>query len=292
MKRIPRFALAALAAITVTAALFASTARADAQLDERLKAYKQIIWVKGPMKVALGDKADFMVPAGYRFTDATGARLWAEANQNPPDNSLGVVTPISNDLSWFVEFSYDSIGHVKDDEKSSFTDEAVTNILTQCRSATEAANQTRKARGWPALTIVGWEQKPFYDDATHHMMWAIRCSANGDPAVNYKCKLLGREGVMDALLVGAPEELSTAVPAYKSLMGQVTFRPGSRYEEFRSGDKVAEYGLVGLITGTAAVVAVKAWKPIMAAIMAGFAGIGAAFRKIKNFFTGKKSQSS
>lgn len=57
----------------------------------------------------------------------------------------------------------------------------------------------------------------------------------------------------------------------------------------RSGDKIAQYGLVGLVTGGAAVAAVKFWKPLMKFGIFIIAAIAAVAAKLKSFFTGRKT---
>jgi uncharacterized membrane-anchored protein len=47
------------------------------------------------------------------------------------------------------------------------------------------------------------------------------------------------------------------VPQFNELMSGFAFNPGSRYDQFTKGDKVAGYGLAALIAGGAGAVAVK-----------------------------------
>jgi hypothetical protein len=88
-------------------------------------------------------------------------------------------------------------------------------------------------------------------------------------------------------MVISAENLAATVPVYRTLIGGATFMQGQKYEEYHSGDKVAKYGLIGLMTGGAAVVAVKAWKPLMkvGAILIGL--IAAGLAKLKSFFRRK-----
>jgi len=98
-----------------------------------------------------------------------------------------------------------------------------------------------------------------------------------------------------------PTEYAQTLPSFDAVMGGFKFNPGSRYSDFVSGDKVAEYGLTALIAGGAGALAVKtgllakSWKLIVAFLLAAkklaifiFAGIAALFRKIKNWITGRR----
>ncbi len=72
--------------------------------------------------------------------------------------------------------------------------------------------------------------------------------------------------------------------------------PGQKYAEWRSGDKVAKYGLTALIVGGAATAAVKSgllikfWK----LIVAGFLGLSAFLKRVYNYIkrliSGKASE--
>jgi uncharacterized membrane-anchored protein len=97
-----------------------------------------------------------------------------------------------------------------------------------------------------------------------------------------------------------PTEYAQALPSFNAVLGGFKFNPGSRYADFVSGDKVAEYGLTVLIAGGAGALAVKtgllakSWKLIVAFLLAAkklviviFAGIAALFRKLKNWITGR-----
>lgn len=255
----------------------------------------RIQWITGPARVSLGNVATLDLPAGFRFADSAGARLWEEATGNPSDGSeLGVVIPPASlvEGTVFILFSYTDIGHVPDDEKTSLDDSTIDGILEAIRANTTASNQERARRGWPQLNVDGWEQRPFYDSAMHHLTWAIRDSSSGGNTVNYESRLLGRNGVVTANLVVTPERLSAAVPDYQMLLRAISFQEGQRYEQFKPGDKVAKYGLVSLITGGAAVAAVKSWKGFVKLGAALVALILAGITKLKSLFTRRACQPS
>ena len=68
--------------------------------------------------------------------------------------------------------------------------------------------------------------------------------------------------------------LARVVPLVKGILTGFRFREGQRYAEWRSGDKVAQYGLGALVVGGGTAVAAKTgllaklWKPILAVIVA------------------------
>ena len=136
--------------------LFLLTAWSPGFAQESGSILDQIAWQKGPSLAAIGEIAQIQVPEGYVFAGPNDTRLLMEAMQNPTSGTeLGFIAP--DTLDWFIVFEFDDIGYVKDDEKNSLDADA---MLKSIKSGTERANEERKRRGWPLLTIVGWEQPP------------------------------------------------------------------------------------------------------------------------------------
>ena len=233
---------------------------------------------KGPAVGDLGSTAQVRVPAGYVFAAGNGTRLLMEKMQNPTSGrELGFVAPAGE--SWFAVFEYDAVGYVKDDEKGSLDADA---LLDSIKAGTEAGNEQRRKRGWPELTIIGWETPPRYNEETHNLEWAVRAESEGEPVVNYNTRLLGRGGVMEVTLVTDPATLNETLPKFKTMLAGFDFVQGQKYAEFRPGDKMAAYGLTGLIVGGGAAALAKsgAFKWIWKALVAAAVGIGALFKKI------------
>jgi uncharacterized membrane-anchored protein len=245
-------------------------------------AFAALGWQLGPTNGDLGGIASITVPEGYQFVGQGGAGRFLELLENPSNgDELGVL--LSGSSSWFVVFSFSPDGYVADDERDLDADA----ILASIKEGTEQSNDVRRERGWSTLQIVGWQQKPFYDQQTHNLTWAIQGSSDGSSSINHSTRLLGRRGVMNVDLVLSPDDLGAALPAFTQLLTGFTFNPGHRYAEYRSGDKIAEYGLTGLIVGGAGVALVKTgllqkfWKVIVLGLVAAagavkrlFAGVG------------------
>ena len=239
-----------------------------------------IDWEKGPCQAKIGNIAEIQVPEGFVFTGASGTQTMLQLFENPTSgNELGMLMPSDENAMWFVVFEFDDCGYVKDDEKDELDADA---ILASIRKGNERANEERSRRGWSGLEIVGWEKAPAYDPQTNNLEWAIRGQSEGESVVNYNTRLLGRTGVMEANLVVDPSEMSTALPQFQTLLTGYAFQSGKKYAEFRSGDKIAKYGLTALVTGGVAAVALKAglfkklWKLIVFAVIA----VGTFFKKI------------
>jgi uncharacterized membrane-anchored protein len=288
---------AAGATLAVAAGLLPWLAPGGAYAQQQKVAPPQIRWQDGPVQADLGNVAQIQVPEGFKFTGIEGTKKVMELMGNPPgQKELGMLLPDSasaddQEGDWFILFEFDPIGYVKDEDQKNLSAEAIATILDSIRRGNDAANEERKRRGWSVINVVGWEQQPAYDPSSHNLVWAIRGSSQEggkqNDSVNYNTRILGREGVLSANLVVDPGKLRAIVPTYQKLIKGVTFKPGKSYAEMRAGDKIAEYGLIGLITGGVGAVAVKTGfftkflKPILVGIVVAF---GAVIKGIKSFF--------
>ena len=239
---------------------------------------EDINFVKGPSLGSLGTTAQVKVPEGFVFAGGNDTRTIMEMMQNPTTGrELGFLAPSGE--NWYAVFEFDPVGYVKDDEKESLDADA---LLASIKEGTANGNEERKRRGWPTLTIIGWETPPRYNEQTHNLEWAVRLESEGVPGINHNTRVLGRGGVMEVTLVTGPETLQETLPKFKQMLAGFEFAQGQKYAEFRPGDKVAAYGLTGLIVGGGVAAAAKAgvfkwlWKVLVAAAV----GVGALFKRI------------
>ncbi|HEX2570850.1 MAG TPA: DUF2167 domain-containing protein [Polyangia bacterium] len=249
--------------------------------------FAKIKFQNGPLTGKLGNLATIQIPEGYLFVEGKAeSAKFVEATQNfPTHRELGVLVPL-NGGKWWLLFEFDDVGYVKDDEKDKLDADA---ILNSMKEATNAGNEERRKRGWGELQVTGWYQAPRYNNETHNLEWAARVHGKDGDSINYEIRLLGRRGVMSAQLIGSPEETDKAVPELRKLLTGFTYLKEESYAAYRSGDKVAEYGLTALIAGGTLAVAAKSgllgklWK----LIVAGFVALAGA---VKRLFGGRKKE--
>lgn len=215
----------------------------------------KVNWQAGPIKAELGKLAAIDVPEGYVFLDAADTRTMLEAMGNlTGDTEQGSIYPQSDQEDWFVVFEFEKVGYVKDDDKDALDAAA---LLASMQESNTAANEEKTKRGMPTMELVGWEEPPHYNAGTHNLEWCLRFTSGGTPVLNCNTRLLGRNGVMSVTLVADPEDLAAAMPRSRELLAKYDYQTGERYAEFKPGDKIAEYGLAGLVLGGAAAVALK-----------------------------------
>jgi uncharacterized membrane-anchored protein len=228
--------------------------------------------VKADSVFVLGDQAQINLPDGYKALDGAQTRAMLQALGEPISHQeVGFIRPEGENADWSVYFQFDPVGYVKDDEKDNLDADA---ILSSIKAGTERSNEERRRKNNPEMQITGWHTKPTYNPSTKNLEWCIAASVQGEPLLNYNIRLLGREGVMEIILVTDPASLDSALPKVRSLLNGYTYLPGKRYAEWKAGDKIAEYGLTALIAGGAAAVAFKSGliqkllKPIIIGVIA------------------------
>ena len=161
------------------------------------------------------------------------------------------------------------------------------------QSGEEAINEENARQGFPRQHLVGWAQMPAYDRRNHSLVWARNIQFQGTPenTLNYDIRLLGRRGVLSLNMVTVMSKLAETRQAASRFAAAAQFVPGSRYADFQPGtDRVAEYGVAGLIAaGLGAAAAKKAGliaillafgKKFIILILAGFAVVGGWLRRL------------
>jgi uncharacterized membrane-anchored protein len=212
---------------------------------------QKLAWQRGPGEGAIAGKAKIKIPEGFAFLDDRNTGRFLELMGNPPRSGHYMIAPAR--LDWFAVFSFDPVGYVKDDEK--IDAEA---LLKTLKESDAPGNEERKRLGMTPVYTDGWHVPPHYDSSTKRLEWGLRLrDERGRTNVNYTSRLLGRSGVMSAVLVTSTESLNEDMKAFNGALGGFEFVAGEKYAEFKSGDKIAEYGLAALVVGGAAAAAAK-----------------------------------
>lgn len=243
-----------------------------------------------------GDLATVSVPAGFVFLGAKDAQFVLSKLWNNPEDPdvLGMMIPKGVDLlapeSWAIIYSYEEDGHVSDDDAED-TDYA--ELLGDMQKQMIANNSSRIAAGYAPIELVGWAKTPFYDKVSHKLHWAKELKFGKDSlnTLNYNIRMLGRKGVLVMNIISGMDNMKTVDSNIDKILASTNFNGGNKYEDFDSSvDKVAEYGIGGLIAGgillktgllaKLGLVLVKAWKFIAI-------GVAGLFAFIRKRFTGR-----
>ncbi len=242
--------------------------------------------------VALDNIAQLNVPKEFKFLNAEQSqyiltKLWG----NPEDNTvLGMIFPANGDPfsgdSYAFVVSFNDIGYVKDDDAD---DIDYDKMLKDLQAEERESNKQREASGYPAIHMVGWAQKPFYDKTNKVLHWAkeLRFGNEEENTLNYDIRVLGRKGILSLNAVGSMSQLPLVKGDIERVRKMATFTKGNQYSDFSSGtDKVAAWTIGGLVAGKILAkvgffaLILKFWKLLIA-------GIAAIFYAVKKKLTGK-----
>jgi uncharacterized membrane-anchored protein len=209
----------------------------------------------GPQDLDLGEGLTLAIPKEHGFFDATRAKeMLRKGGNKDVDGVLGAVIPLSESAKWAVILRFAGDGYIKDEESLDAKE-----IFEAIQEGTEEMNELRKEQNIPALFVDGWFEEPRYEREKHHMVWGLNGHTVEDgPFVNYNTHVLGRKGYVSLNLVSEPATLAQDKLEVATLLANTRFKEGERYEDFKEGtDKVAEYGLAGLVLGGAGLGAAK-----------------------------------
>ena len=263
---------------------FMATAATNGQ-DEGAE-LRALDWHAGPRAEQILGKATLNTAnPETMYLDEANSSKFLKLTGNLPAPGYNIILSTTGD--WWAGFSFDPIGYVKDNEKIDSDD-----LLKKLKDSDGPSNEERKRQGLPELHTEGWYIPPHYDEQTKRLEWGVKLRSQEGINLNYTIRLLGRTGVMSATLVSSPETLDKDIVGFKQVLNGFDFNAGERYAEYKEGDRIAEYGLAALIAGGTAAVATKkglwaviggflasAWKLVSAAVIAGFAGLRAIFKK-------------
>ena len=119
-------------------------------------------------------------------------------------------------------------------------------LLKSISEDVEESNIKRKGAGIAPFHVIGWLERPHLDRATNTVRWAIEMADEADgPIVNSVALVLGRDGFERLVWAGAKSEAHGEM--LNVALASFTFPAGGRYADYQPGDKVAEYGVAGLV---------------------------------------------
>jgi uncharacterized membrane-anchored protein len=278
---------AAVALLAVTSVPVCA-ADADAEKQAFVDQMRDLHWVKGPTTVEVQGNSKLTIPDQYVYLDPGNTKKFLELQHNLSDGREVMVAP--RNMEWMAYLEFSDEGYVKDNEKID-----APALLKTLQSNTESGNEERRRRGWNELKLVDWATPPVYNTTTKRLEWATILDSKEGRAVNFSTKILGRRGYTSVIMVTDPANLQAAESNLDHVLTGYSFNTGETYADWRSGDKVAEYGLAALIVGGVAAVAAKkglfsvigaflvaSWKFLMI-------GVVAAATWVRNLFARKRA---
>ena len=271
-----------------------STAQGDRAPNQSAEEFEAKLGYQSGTVSVKGGLATIHLPEAFRFIGPDGSRrLLTDGWHNPiraADGVLGMLIPTSRSpLSregWGIVITYDEDGYVDDKDASTIDYDK---LLKKLQEGTREASKERVRQGYESIAFVGWAEPPSYDSVTHKLYWAKELAVGDDSlhTLNYNIRILGRRGVLVLNAVASMDELPAVRTEAQTILASVEFNDGHRYADYLPGkDKVAEYGIIGLVAGAAAAkagffkliwVAILGFKKL---ILVGFAAGAAALKRL------------
>lgn len=284
-------------ALALTFYFTAATAQVDTTA-QKIKAFEDsFTYQHGAIKIGKGTGV-VNVPVGFKYLDSIQAeKVLTEIWGNPKgtSHSLGFILPekqgILSENGYVFNIEYDAIGYVKDDDAD---DIDYDELLENMKSEAKEESIQRQKDGYPAIAMVGWASKPYYDKDKHILHWAkeLKFGADSVNTLNYNVRVLGRKGVLILNAIATMNEMPAVKASVPQVLNSVSFTDGNKYTEFDSGiDNVAAWTLGGLVAGKVLAkvgffaLILKFWKIVAVAVVAGFSAI-------RKFFGFKKAKSA
>lgn len=248
------------------------------------------VLITGEATIELADQGSLTLPKGFVFVPKKEAnelmKSWGHLGS---ESLVGIITS-EGDFEGVILLYYHDVGYIKDNDANHLDENS---LLEQLQDSAKEYNKRNKKLGLREAEIVGFAQKPFYDASKHQLIYSVierGIYPEKDPLIQagYFINTLGKEGHFSSSLSSPYDSLEKNKIYLEKILSSLKFKEGKRYEDFLAGtDRVAEYGLAGLITGVVAkklgllalawVFLLKIWK---------FAAVGLLvfWSRIKNLF--------
>lgn len=238
------------ACLGLLAFCLAAHAKVPQNEAEREAAVKALTWRNGESLTLPVSRGTLKAPDTIsQLVGGDATSLWEILNaaEAPPGTEAALFEPKTEALVFYQKISD---GYVRLDDWNEVDADA---MLKSVSEATEAGNATRQKAGLTAIHVVGWLERPHLDRATNTVHWSFEATDEKHGSlVNSVALVLGRDGFEKLTWIGNKDDLGKGL--LKTAQASFTFPSGGLYADFKAGDKVAEYGIAGLV---AAVLGVK-----------------------------------
>ncbi len=206
--------------------------------------------------IELPDKiASLNVPKGFKFLNAKQSNfILTEVWGNPIQTGVqGMLFPSYGgpfeDSSYAFVVTFEEMGFVKDKDadKTNYDD-----MLKELKKDQIETNAQRAKQGYPAINIIGWASKPYYDKEKKVLHWAKEIAFAGEEenTLNYDVRLLGRKGVLSMNAVANISNLTLVKNDIDKVLNMASFTEGNAYKDFDSKtDNVAAWTVGSLVAG-------------------------------------------
>ena len=191
--------------------------------------------------------AALTVPPGYLMVGGADAAKAETLLGNP---SLPNLEASMLNRSNHFAFQHFEEGYVSLDD---WGDLHAKEMLDGISESTEKDNEVRRQAKIDELHVTGWIKEPYLDRASGTVYWAIAATEGAHQLVNFVALRLSRGGFEKITWSITKDDYAASAGTLEKVLGDLTFDPGYRYGDHVSGDKVAAYGVAGLVAAVAGI---------------------------------------
>lgn len=229
----------------------------------------------------------------YFLNKKDASTVLEDAWGNPHDERvLGMIFEKDTNPYFYdyaVAVSFEKTGYVSDENASEIDFD---DLLSQMQKDTRQSNPQRTKLGYPTVDLLGWAADPKYDASNNRLLWAksLRFEGEETNTLNYNVRFLGRYGVLEFNYIADESALESVTNSMPEMSKMASFNSGHSYAEFDpTTDKVAAYGIAGLIAGGAVAKKLGILGALLLFLKKGWvlivAGIAFGYRYIKGMFS-------
>lgn len=253
--------------------------------EERSVSYKHLDWKDSGIHKLSNSQSTISLPEGYKVITGESAKKSRELLGEFNKTSTEAIIHDTNFQNRIL-FEYHDSGHVSLDDWKDLDPKVLLESFIQ---NTEEANVERQSKGFETLQVLGWVQEPVLDKETNTVFWAIKGKVTNEstPLVNAVALKLSRCGYERICWVTTLDSFKPFDGHLDIMLRSHSFNEGARYSDYKSGDKLAGYGIAALVAATVGGKIVKAgWLILLFKKVGGLivAGIIIFFNKIKGLF--------
>jgi len=190
----------------------------------------------------------------------------------------------SNDYA--VAIYYEPTGYISDEDAASID---YADLLKNMKKQTRQESTARRNQGYAGMELIGWGADPNYNAAKHNVSWAqlLKFDDTETNTLNYNLRFLGRKGVLEFRYIADESALPVLEAAMPAMADMAVFKSGYHYSDFNPDtDKVAAYGLAGLVAGGAVAKKLGVLGVLLVFLKKGWILIIAALAFGRRFLTG------
>lgn len=249
---------------------------ASFSIGTRAQGISSLSSIEAPAIVTIVDVAEMKLSGKMSYYNESETQKFFKLSGNLPEPGANVIS--NAEEGWFGVFAFTRGGYVKDDEEID-----ADALLKELKRINEKSLVERGKQGLDPLYLIGWYIPPRYNKQLKRLEWATKIRDDQDNvSINFSTRILGRSGFMSVTLVSDPANIDRDVESFNAALRDFDYVSGERYDEFKTGDKTAAYGLGALITGGAIAVASSkgGFKFLWVLLITAFTSVVAYFKKI------------